>query len=789
MSMDLKSELHSATRALARRPGLSAAVVLSLALSIWMATSVFSVAYGVLARPLPYADANRIVALHNAPVVFRPPGQEGIFGISRLIRESDVLIERAMYVPGGSANLLHGDRPERVTVLPVSDRFFAALGVPAAVGRPISQPEDVATAVLSHGLWQRAFAGDESVIGRTVQLNNRPYVVIGVMPATFAFPERTDVWISLPERGDFYVNAIAPSYIGRLAAGVPLEQAQAMLRTQIDEASRARGSTVENPIVLRSLHDELSGGVRRLLHLLVGAVLMVLLLGAMNAAILLVAHVGRRRGEFGIRQALGASKATLYRQLVVECLVLAGAGAALGLVIAIWTDGALRLMVPDTMPRVHELGIDRTSVLFAAAAGTVAAAITGFLGGIRAGRIDAARWHQTEPRPASGIEGRRLLRALVLAEIAVAFVLSTGAGLLTRSLLSASRVNLGFRPEAVTTFRLQLPDASYATAERLVAFAQRAVEELRAIPGVSDVGVVNDLPLAGQMGRGTPIRLLDPRAGRDSLVPSVRVVTGDYFRAIGVPLLEGRTFTDADRAGGPRAVILSEAVARRLSPRVSPLGMEVQLYRERATIVGIVGDTYHRGPDQGPWPQVYEAYAQSPIASLSLALPATSHLAQQIRTVIATLDPTLPVYDLRAMRDVVRSALAERRFALWLVSLFSLFGVGLALFGVYAVASVMVVERRPEIGIRVALGSSRQGVVRLVLREGILVGAGGILIGLMGAVIATPALATLLFGVQPHDLPTLAGVGALMVAVTLVGGALPALRASRVDPMIALRSE
>jgi putative ABC transport system permease protein len=647
----------------------------------------------------------------------------------------------------------------------------------------------VATAVLSHGLWQRSFAGDESLIGRTVQLNSRPYTVIGVMPATFAFPERTDVWVSLPERGDFYVNAIAPAYIGRLAPEVPLEQAQATLRTQIDEATRSRGSTVEDPIVLRSLHDELSGGVRRLLHLLVGAVLMVLLLGAVNAAMLLVAHVGRRRGEFGIRQALGASKAALYRQLVLECLVLAGAGAALGLVIALWTDGVLRLMLPATMPRVNELGIDRASVLFAAATGVLTGAITGLMVGIRAGRIDAARWHQTERSAATGIEGRRLLRTLVLVEIAVAFVLSTGAGLLTRSLLSVSRVNLGFRPEAVTTFRLQLPDAAYGTPERLVAFVGRAVEELHAIPGVSDVGVVNDLPLSGQMGRGARIHLLDPRAGGDSLTPSVRVVTGDYFRAIGVPLVEGRTFTDADRAGGPRVIILSETVARRLSPSGSPLGMEVQLFRERATIVGIVGDTYHRGPDQGRWPQVYEAYAQSPISSLSFAVRSTSDVAQQIRTAIAVLDPTLPVYGLRSMRDVVRSALAERRFALSLVSLFSLFGVGLALFGVYAVASVMVVERRPEIGIRVALGSTRQGVVRLVLREGILVGTAGILIGLMGAVVATPALASLLFGVGPHDLPTLAGVGALMVGITLLGGALPALRASRVDPMIALRGE
>ncbi|HSA54163.1 MAG TPA: ABC transporter permease [Gemmatimonadaceae bacterium] len=786
--MDLPSELGYASRALVRRPGLSAAIVLSLALSIWMATSVFSVAYGVLARPLPYGDADRIVALNNAPVVFQPPGQSGIFGISRIIRESDMLVERAMYVPGASANLLQGDRPERVVALPVSDRFFATLGVPASLGRPIASREDVATVVLSEGLWRRSFAADESVIGHTVQLNGRPYTVIGVMPRTFAFPEGTDMWVSLPEPTDFYVNAIAPEYIGRLAPGVTLERAQATLRAQIEEATRARGSTVDDPIALRSLHEELSGGVRRLLHLLVGAALMVLLLGAVNAAMLLVAHVGRRRGEFGIRQALGASRLSLYRQLLFECLLLAAAGTALGVVIAVWTDDLLRLLLPSTMPRASELGIDRMAVLFAATTGVLAGAATGLLAGVRAARFDLARLHGSESKASSGVEGRRLLRTLVLAEIAAAFVLSTGAGLLTRSVLSANQVDLGFRPDAVTTFRLHLPDGSYPPAQQRL-FVDRALSELRAIPGVSSAGVVNDLPLAGQMGRGDRIRLLDARAGGDSMRASVRVVTGGYFSAMGVPLLEGRTFSEVDGPDSPTAVILSESVARRISPSASPLGMRVQLFRREATIVGIVGDTHHRGPDQGPWPQIYEAFAQSPLSSLSFAVRSTGDVAAPVRRVVATLDPTLPVFDLRAMRDIVRSALAERRFALALVGLFSLFGVGLALFGVYAVASVMVVERTREIGIRVALGSSRSGVLRLVLREGMLMGAGGIAIGVLGATLLSPALAGLLFGVQAHDAATLASVASLMVGITLLGGAAPALRASRVHPMIALRNE
>lgn len=785
--MDLPSELRSAARALVRRPGLSASIVVSLALSIWMATSVFSVAYGVLARPLPYSEPQRIVALKNAPVAFRPDG----FGISRVVRETSVLAERAMYVPGGSANLVFGDRPERVAALPVSERFFATLGVPAVVGRAITSTDDVAAAVLSYALWQRSFAGDETVIGRTVHLNGRPYTVLGVMPGAFAFPERTDVWVSVPVPGDFYVNAFAPEYIGRLAPGVTLDQAQSTLRAQLAEALRAQGQDVGNPITLRSLHDELSGGVRSLLHLLVGAALLVLILGAVNAAMLLVAHVGRRRGEFGIRQALGASKGTLYRKLVLESVLLATVGTALGLVVAVWTDELLRVLLPATMPRVHELGIDRAAVLFAATIGVLVGAATGLVGGIRAVRFDVAGLHSAEAKASSGVEGRRLLRSLVLAEIAVAFILSTSAGLLTRSLVGASRVDLGFEPEAVTTFRLHLPDASYPSqpSSRRIALVDQLLERLRAIPSVLSVGLVNDLPLASQMGAGNRLVPADGRANPDTVAVSARVASGDYFRAMGVPVLEGRSFTDADRPGSVPAFVVSQSVARQLAPSGSAVGMSVELFRERGEVVGVVPDMYHYGPDRGPTPELFRAYPQFAIGSISLAVRSQGDVAGPIRDAVRELDPALPLFELRSMRDIVNGALAERRFALTLVSLFSLFGVGLALFGVYAVASVMVVERTREIGIRVALGSSRQGVLRLVLREGVLMGAGGIALGALGAVLLTPALASLLFGVAPHDLATLIGVASLMVGVTLLGGAVPALRASRVDPMIALRTD
>lgn len=785
--MSLPSELRSAARALASRPSLAAAIATSLALSIWMATSVFSVAYGVLARPLPYPDAERIVSLENT-VAMAPPGSQGAFAIPRIVRESNVLVERAMYVPGASANLAGADRPERVVALPVSDRFFAVFGVQPLLGRAMSGPNDIATTVLSYGLWQRAFGGDSGVVGRVVQFNGRPYTVLGVLPPTFAFPERTDAWISLPEPPDFYVNAIAPEYVGRLAPGLALEQAQNVLRAQEAEAYRARGREVDHPITLVSLRDQLTGGIRGLLHLLVGAVSLVILLGALNAAMLLVAHVGRRRLEFGIRQALGATKGILYRQLVLECLLLAMLGTAVGLVLALWSDGVLRTLLPATMPRAAELGIDRATVLFAATIGVLVGVATGLVAGIRAARFDVARLHDSATKAPGSVDGRRLLRALVLSEMAVAFVLATGTGLLTRSLLGASQVDLGFRPEAVTTFRLQLPELAYPPQQR-VPFVDRLLSGLRAIPGVTAVGLTNDLPLATQLGAGWRLRPVGNPDGVDTVGVGVNIVSGDYFQAMGVPLIVGRTFTQADASGSLPVIIVSESAARRLAPAGSALGLHVQGGSQAMQIVGIVGDIRERGPDQPIAPAAYVPYGQLPITSVSIAVRASSSVAGSIHDVVRQLDPALPVFELRTMRDIVATALAERRFALMLVGVFSLFGLGLALFGVYAVAMVTVVERMREIGIRVALGASRLEVLRLVLREGLFTGVAGIVVGMLGAMALRPAVASLLFGVQPHDSLTLIVVAVVMVGIALLGAARPALRASRVDPVVTLRSE
>ncbi|HEX7124009.1 MAG TPA: FtsX-like permease family protein, partial [Gemmatimonadaceae bacterium] len=566
------------------------------------------------------------------------------------------------------------------------------------------------------------------------------------------------------------------------------DQAQGVLRAQEAEAYRTRGREVEDPITLVSLQARLTGGVRGLLYLLVGAVLLVLLLGALNAATLLVAHVGRRRVEFGIRQALGASKAILYRQLVLECLLLALMGTAAGLVIAMWSDGVLRALLPSTMPRFNELGVDRATVLFGATVGVLLGVATGLIAGIRAARFDVARLHDSATKTTGTVEGRRMLRALVLAEMAVAFILATGTGLLARSLVSASQVDLGFRPDAVTTFRLQLPDAAYPPARRLI-FTERLLEGLRGVPGVIAAGMVNDLPLAGQMGMGTRLRPFGSPEDVDTVGASRRVVAGDYFAALGVPLLAGRTFTPADAQAEELPLIVSEAVARRLAPTGSAVGMAVYQLSTPARIVGIVGDVRQRGPDEPVRPTVYQPWASFNINSLSIAVRSSNDIAGAIREVVRRLDPTLPVFELRTMHDIVASALAERRFALTLVGAFALFGVGLALFGAYAVASVMVVERTREIGIRVALGASRRGVLRLVLGEGMLTGLLGVLVGLVGAVSLRPLVASLLFGVEAHDPPTLVGVAVLMVGIATLGALRPALRASRVDPMVALREE
>jgi putative ABC transport system permease protein len=792
MAMDIRSELRFAARVLLRRPGLSIGIALSISLSIWMATSVFSVAYGILLRPLPYPDADRVVVIHNAPAAMnaRAAGAGSGFpgwGIARPVRESAVLAERAMFIPGGSGNLTGADRPERVRVVPVSDRFFATLGTAPLLGRVISSGDDVAAAVLSYAAWRRFFTGDRTAVGRTIRINEHPYTLLGVMPAAFSYPGNTDVWISLPEIPDLYVNAFGPLYLGRLRGELTRENAEGALRTQTDAYYRERGVDTGPPIDLVTLHDEISGNARNSLRLLVGAALLVLLLGAVNTAMLLVAHVGRRRAEFSVRKALGAAGVVLYRQLVLECLILALTGAAAGVVLAVWSDDALRLVLPADTPRMGELGIGSASMLFAAVCGTVIGVVTGVVAGLRALRIDANPMRGAEARASGTVEGRRLLRSLVLAEIAVAFVLATGTGLLTRSLRSASQVNLGFEPDRLTTFRLQMPESAYPTDRRL-ALVETVVRDLRAIPGVTSVGVTNDLPLAGQMGASMLIQPLNPSAG-DSARGSMRVASDDYFRALGIPLREGRTFTDADRMSAPKVLLVSERLARSLAPKGSVIGIHVRLFRLEAEIVGVVGDVRHFGPDQGETSDLYQPYAQFPISNVSFAVRSTANVAAAIRARVHVLAPSLPVFELRPMTDIVSAALSERRFALTLVGLFAAFGIGLAAFGVYSVTSVMVVERTREIGIRVALGATRTGVLRLVLREGVATGLAGAVIGTLGALWLTPALVHLLFGVRPNDAATLVAVAALMVVVTLGGVAVPAWRASRVEPIVALRRE
>ena len=783
--MHLPSEVRHAARTLIARPGFSGAIVLSLGLALWLGTSIFSVAYGVLLRPLPYADPTRIVSLENAPVGFQrtPTGIE--MGIAAPIRETRVLAERAMYTPGGSANLTGADRADRVTVVPVSDRFFATLGTSPLLGRTIVSVDDVSVAVLSFGVWQRLFGAERDVLGRSIRINGRAFSVIGVMPSAFSFPERTDVWISLPVVPDMYVNAFGPSFIGRLADNLTVDQAQTTLRGEVAAYYARRNVDVTDLISLVQLRDRLTAEVRPVLHLVVGGAAFVLVLGTANAVMLLVASVGRRRLEFGIRRALGARSRDVYRQLFLECLLLAIGSVAVGALAATWSEDVLRSLLPSTVPQSATLGVDAVSFVFTAIGGVLIALVSGVAAGARALRVNEGPMALGEARSTRGVEGRRLLRALVTSEVALAFVLATGAGLLTQSFLSAARVDLGFDSAALTTFRLQLPDASYP-ADRRAAFAERLLDDLRQIPGVSSAGIVNDLPLAAQMGASFRLHAV----GRaDSARGSMRVASPEYFATLGIALRSGRTFRPTDDQGAPRVLVVSEGLAKQLAPDGRVIGLRVQLLRDTAEIVGVVAGVRHRGAGEEALPEIYRPYAQNPYGSVSVAVRATGSVSQIVRDRLRALDPALPVFELRTMNDIVAASLAERRFALSLIGLFSVFGVGLAAFGVFAIASFSVTERMRELGIRIALGASRPSVLGLVLREGVSTAVVGTAAGAIGAAMLSPMLERLLFGVGARDGTTLVTVAVLLAGVAVVAGVVPAFRASRIDPIVTLRRE
>ena len=800
----LIQDLRYAVRTLLQSPGFTLVAVLTLALGIGANTAIFSAVSAALLRPLPYPDPGRLVAIWGTR------GSDA----QLLTAYTDVVDYRAQsssfgdigIIRGESVNLTGGDSPERVSGEFVSSDVFDVVGVHAALGRSFTREETTpgrgsAVVVLSDGLWRNRFGGDPHLLGRTLTLNGQPHVVIGVMPPGYTSPfGPVDLWMpitSIPTPGTFDRGVRNVWAIGRLRPGVTIERAQRDLSAIADRLARdyPAGNTGIGVAVL-SLREQVAGRVATALLTLLAAAGLVLLIACANVANLQLARATARRHEMSVRASLGASRRRLLRQLLTESLLLAAVGGACGVLLAAWAVGALVRAVPSGLPALGSVGIDVPVLAFALGTAVLAALLFGLAPALYASRGDlggALRLREPSGAPARGRLDFR--NGLVVAELAVCMVLMASAGVLARSVGRMRQVDPGFDPDRLLTFQFRLPRAKYADAGSREQFFARAVAAVRAVPGVRAAALVGATPFSGNWaftnyvaeGQPAPAPGRAPAAGFD-------VVSDGYFATMGIPLVAGREFDAHDRGGTLPVAIVSRELARRSWPGASALGRRIQEVGDSVwrTVVGVVGDTKQRTLGEDPMPRLYVPVLQDPylfsnVVARTVGDPLAA--AAVVRAAIWSVDPDQPVWSVTSLEGLLSRSMGQARFTALLTLGFAALALLLAAIGVYGVMAYAVAQRTREVGIRLAVGAAPSQVVALVFGRGMKVTAVATLLGLAGALAATRLLRSQLFGIAPGDPVTFVAVAAVLAGVALVACWVPARRAAKVDPVVALRSE
>jgi predicted permease len=807
---DLLLDLRHALRALRRQPGFALTAVLTLALGIGATTAVFSVVYGVLLRPLPFADSDRLVRVFSdhegEQWTASPPDfldwQAQATGFEHLAAVNT------------QSMALTGDGPaQRRIAAAVTAAFFPVFHSAPALGRGFTDQHEVMgqdkAVVLSDALWRTQYGADAGVVGRFIRLDGAEYEVLGVMPPHFDVPAGTDLWIPLAFSADDVATQRGAHYLdiyGRLRDGVTVERAGreiADIAARIETAYPDANPGWRTQVV--SLRDDLVGDARRPLFALLGAVGLVLLMTCVNVASLLLSRAVARDHEIAVRVALGVDRWRLVRAVLAESLVLALAGGLLGAALAGWGVEALAGLAPATLPRLDQVGVDPVMLMFtlalSGATGLVFGAAPSFQ--LLRRREEAGALTSGERGGTAGRRAQRWRRALVTAQIALAVTLVAGAGLLIRSFARLMATDPGFRPEGALTFTLSLPTVGYEDPARVVAFVSAVEEQLRALPGVTGVGMIFGLPLTGFGFSITPTAL-DGRPltaeEQDRLSTQLRFVTPGYFETMGIGLVHGRTFTPQDRSGAAPVAVVNESAARRLFGTTEVIGRRVEHGtrmglggdRVNGEIVGVVRDVKDVGLGAPARAHVYYAHAQWPVGSIQPVLrivgdPLT--LAEPARAVVAAVDPDVPVFQVRTLSQLRTASAGRTRFLMVVLGIFAGAALVLSAVGIYGVVAYAVAQRTRELGIRMALGARAADIVRLVVRQGaVMAGLGGA-VGLAGALLATRVLRGLLYQVTPTDPPTLTGGTLVLVAVALLASYLPARRAARVSPVEALRQD
>lgn len=805
----LWQDLRYGVRMLYKNRGFTSVALLALALGIGANTAIFSVVNAVLVRPLPFPESDRLVRLYEkeTDADAAVPSERLEVAPANFLdwqRQSRTLPEIAAWGDEEQA-LANAGQAEPVRAAFVSANFLSVLGVSPLRGRGFTseddQPGHDSVAVLSFGLWQRRFGGDPHLVGQQVHLDGSQYTVVGIMPAGFQYPRGAEIWtpLALNANQTQMREAHFLQVIARRRADVSLAQVRVEMETIAGALAQQYPATNKNWTlnVVPLLEDEV-GKVRSTMLLLLGAVGLVLLIACANVSSLLLARGTTRQAEITVRAALGASRGRIVRQLLTESALLAGLGGSLGLLLALWGTDALLAFSPAEIPRLQTVSVDYRVLGFTLAITLLTGLIFGLVPALQAARFDLNESLKEGGRgTANNPAHRRIFGALVVAEIALALVVLVGAGLLLNSFLRLQRVELGIQAPNVLTVEVNLPAARYSgndsRAQRLNFYGQ-VIPRIQALPGVVSVGAIDSLPLSGSQ-RGWTFR----KEGQN-LAPSERPVAGfqvattDYFRAVGIRIRRGRAFTEADRDGAPPVALINESFARRYYPNENPLGQRI-IIRNRpqaCEIVGVVNDVRHFGPDKDPAPEMYMPYNQFAIGTLPLVVRTKSEpeaLAGAVRKEIEAVDPDVAVSKVRTMTQMMSAALAEWRFALLLLGMFAATALLLAAIGIYGVMAYAVTRRRHEFGVRMALGAQAQDLMKLVIKEGMTLALVGVAIGLAASFALTRLLRTLLFGVSATDPLTFGVIAALLTGVALLACWIPAWRATKVDPMVALRCE
>ncbi|HEX5736619.1 MAG TPA: ABC transporter permease [Blastocatellia bacterium] len=803
----LLRDLRYAIRMLAKRPGFTVIAVLTLAIGIGATTAIFSVVNAVLLRPLDYKEPDRLLTVWENHEAREGPKNEWTsppnFGDWR---DQNNVLEGLAALQGWGPTLTGGAEPEMLNGAAVSHDMFQVLGVEPAMGRSFRAEEDRAGAervvILGHGVWKRRFGGDEAILTRPITLNGEAYTVVGVMPEGFRFPIISNAEAFVPlmqivnstcDRGCYTLRTI-----GRLKQGITVEQARA------DMGALAAGLAEKHPdvnidvgITLVPLHEQVVGSVKPMLLVLLGAVGFVLLIACANVANLMLARAATRAKEIAIRTALGASRARLIRQLLTESLILSLIAGALGLLLAFWLVDVMIAFSPTGTPRIDEVAIDKTVLVFTLIVAVATGLIFGLVPALETTRPDFGQSLKEGKGTDAASGGKAVRNTLVVVEVALALMLLIGAGLLIKSFAKLLNVDPGFNPSNVLTLQLNLPRTRYPEGQHVAAFYADLIGRVKNLPGVESVAAASSLPLGGPNtdasffveGRPAPSPGEEPAAWYS-------LVTADYFRTMGMRMVSGRAFDERDHTKSPQVIVINETMARRYWPGEDPVGKRVITGSinnpNRREVVGVIADVKHFGIDADARPTMYFSHAQIPARLMTLTVRTNAEptsLATAVRSQVSDIDKELAVSNISSMQERVATSIAPSRLIMLLLGLFAGLALLLAAVGIYSVIAYGVTQRTREIGIRMALGAQAVDVLKLIVGQGMTLALIGVAIGLGLAVALTRFMQGLLYEVDAFDPVTFAAISLLLVGVALLACYIPARRAAKVDPMVALRYE